>query len=95
MAITKKKEIALMTPEQLDSKYAEIKKDLMKLNMQRSSGTSPENPGMIKASRKAIARILTYKAQNKNKKVPEVKQEIKTAKKSGSSQSKKEVSRKK
>jgi|TARA_Y100000310_G_scaffold206646_1_gene207068 ribosomal protein L29 len=68
MAIENKKEMARMSSEQLTQKYGELKKELMKLNMQRASGTPPENPGMIKATKKAIARINTFMTQRKNTK---------------------------
>tara|TARA_Y100000310_G_scaffold288785_1_gene314750 strand:+ start:86 stop:397 length:312 start_codon:yes stop_codon:yes gene_type:complete len=65
MAINTKKEMAMMSTEQLTNKYGELKKELMKLNMQRASGTPPENPGMIKSTRKAIARINTFMTQKR------------------------------
>ena len=65
MAIENKKEMARMSSEQLTQKYGELKKELMKLNMQRASGTPPENPGMIKSTRKAIARINTFMTQKR------------------------------
>lgn len=66
MTVMKSKELAKMTIEQLDKQYVDLRKELMKLNMQRSSGTPPENPGMVKATRKAIARIHTFKTQKMN-----------------------------
>ena len=68
MAVTKNKELAQMDIPQLKVKYAELKKELIKLNMQRASGTPPENPGMVKATRKAITRINTYISQKENTK---------------------------
>ncbi len=72
MVVTKAKELSKMTIEQLDKQYVDLRKELMKLNMQRSSGTPPENPGMVKVTRKAIARIHTYKTQ----KMKQAKEEI-------------------
>ena len=65
MAKVTNKELAGMSVDQLKEKYIELKKELMKLNMQRATGTPPENPGMIRASRKSIARINTYLTQKK------------------------------
>lgn len=67
MTLAKKKEIAKMTIDQLDKQYTDLRKELMKLNMQKSSGTPPENPGLVRATRKAIARIHTFRTQKKNK----------------------------
>ena len=57
MATIKKQDLAQMNIEQLNAKSTELKKELMKLNMQRSTGTPPENPGMVRATKRAIARI--------------------------------------
>ncbi|MBT3865992.1 50S ribosomal protein L29 [Candidatus Woesearchaeota archaeon] len=88
MALAKKKELAKMTIEQLDKQYTDLRKELMKLNMQKSSGTPPENPGLVKATRKAIARIHTFKTQKKN-------QPKEVVKKSNSKTIKKEEKKKK
>ena len=107
MAIENKKEMARMSSEQLTQKYGELKKELMKLNMQRASGTPPENPGMIKSTRKAIARINTFMAQREKgtkikEKTTEKKETTKTTKKvvkkvvkKAIKKSKKEVKKKK
>ncbi len=87
MTIAKRKELAQMTLDQLDKQYSDLRKELMKLNMQKSSGTPPENPGLVRATRKAIARINTYKAQKK-------KQPKEVVKKSSSKTIKKEEKRK-
>ncbi len=73
MAKLSNKELSQMSVEQLKEKYIEIKKELMKLNMQRATGTPPENPGMIRASRRSIARINTYLTQKNIAKTKEVK----------------------
>jgi len=85
MATIKKQDLAQMNIEQLNAKSTELKKELMKLNMQRSTGTPPENPGMVRATKRAIARINTY-----------ITQKEKTAKKESQSKktTKKEVSKK-
>ena len=55
----KNKEIKNLSKAELEEKLAEIRKQLMKDNTQASSGTIPKNPGMIKANKKTIAKILT------------------------------------
>ncbi len=56
-------ELRKMGEKQFESKLVELRKDLMKLNAQRASGTPPENPGRIKVIKKTIARILTFSNQ--------------------------------
>ena len=53
-------ELKQMNKEQLTTKLVDLRKDLMKLNTQRSTKTVPENPGNIKRIRRNIARILTF-----------------------------------
>ncbi len=59
----KGKEFAKMTAEELEKRLDELKKEVIKQNAQRSSGTNLKNPGQLKTVRKNIARILTI--QNK------------------------------
>lgn len=56
----KKKELKLMSKEDLNSKLEELKKELMKSNTQVATGTTPKSPGQIKQQKKNIARILTF-----------------------------------
>ena len=58
--MVKKKELKQLNKEALNSKIEELKKDLMKINAQRSSGSSIEKPGRIKHIKRTIARIMTY-----------------------------------
>ena len=58
--MVKKKELKQLDYQALKSKLEELKKDLMKINAQRSSKSAIENPGRIKHIRKTIARIITY-----------------------------------
>ncbi len=64
MSIIKKSEIAQMNNEQVQSKVKELKKEMMKINAQRSSKTVPENPGRVKEVRRTIARLLTKSHKN-------------------------------
>ena len=45
---------------EIKSKLEDLKKDLIKINTQRFSGSSVENPGRIKHIKRTIARIKTY-----------------------------------
>ena len=65
----KKLELKQKSNEDLKKNLNELRRDLMKLNAQRSTGTIPENPGNIKKFRRTIARINTIL----NNKQPEVK----------------------
>jgi len=56
----KKLELKQLSKEQLNEKLVSLRKDLMKLNMQRSTKTIPENPSNIKNLRRNIARIMTF-----------------------------------
>ncbi len=56
----KKLELKQLSEEQLKEKLVSLRKDLMKLNMQRSTKTIPENPSNIKNIRRNIARIMTF-----------------------------------
>lgn len=67
MALIRKNEFRKMTEAQLKEKLTELKKELMKINTQRSSGTTPENPGKIKLIKKTIATILMVLHQKETK----------------------------
>ena len=53
------KEIRATSIEDLDGKLIELKKELIKINAQVATGTTPKSPGQIKQIKKTIARILT------------------------------------
>jgi len=57
--MSKFKEFEDMEKEELKTRLAELKKELIKLNAQVATGTNPKNPGQIKQLKKSIARILT------------------------------------
>ena len=61
----KARELRKMTIEQLESKFLDVRKDLLKVNAQIASGTVPENPGNVKNMKKTSARILTVIHQKK------------------------------
>ncbi|MEA2036386.1 MAG: 50S ribosomal protein L29 [Nanoarchaeota archaeon] len=62
----KAKEIRLMSKQDLNVKFEELKKELVKLNAQISTGTTPKSPGQVKQVKKNIARILTILNEKKS-----------------------------
>ena len=62
----KAKEIRSMGKEDLKAKLEELKKELMKVNTQISTGTTPKSPGQVKQIKKNIARILTIIHEKNN-----------------------------
>ena len=48
-----------MSKEEIKAKILELKKELIKLNAQVATGTTPKNPMQIRTSKKYIARLLT------------------------------------
>ena len=62
------KEIQGMSKEELDNKLEELKKELMKINAQIATGTTPKSPGNVTQIKKTIARISTIKKQEVKKK---------------------------
>ena len=63
MAILRSKEVRKLSDKDFESKFAEIRKELLKLRAQKSAGSTPENPGKIRALRRTIARMVTIKKQ--------------------------------
>lgn len=68
MKKTKAKELKNLEKSQLEGKLTEAKKELLKLNAKIATKIVPENPGSIKQIKKTIAKILTFKKQQKNNK---------------------------
>ncbi|MFH1063475.1 MAG: 50S ribosomal protein L29 [Candidatus Woesearchaeota archaeon] len=48
-----------MSKEELRAKALELRKELIKLNAQKATGTTSKNPLQIKTTKKNIARLLT------------------------------------
>ncbi len=48
-----------MSKEELHAKILELRKELIKLNAQTATGTTPKNPMQIRTNKKYIARIMT------------------------------------
>ena len=61
MAVIRYKELLKLNDEEINKRLIELKKELMKLKAQVARGTPAENPGKIRALKRAIARILTFK----------------------------------
>jgi ribosomal protein L29 len=59
----KAKELRLLSESELVSKEAELRKTLMKLYGQVSTGTPPKNPGEIRQSKRTLAQILTLRGE--------------------------------
>ena len=66
MALIKKSEFKKMDKKQLLDKKVEIQKEMIKVNAQLSTKTTPENPGRIREMKKTIARINTMLTQISN-----------------------------
>lgn len=69
----KRKELMELDKSEYQNKLEEFKKELVKLNAQASTGTAMKNPGMLKQTKKNIARILTLMNQNKQNNAGESK----------------------
>jgi len=61
------KELSAMNEEDLNKKIIEAKKELIKLNSQVASGTTPKSPSQVRQLKRTVAKILTILNQNKNK----------------------------
>ena len=55
----KNKDIKSKSKEELESQVQELRKELIKLNTQVATGTTLKNPGLVKNTKKNIARLLT------------------------------------
>jgi len=66
----KKKELRKLPTSELKTQLDNLRKELIKENAQVASGTTPKNPGNLKAIKKTVSRILTLiheKEENKKK----------------------------
>ncbi|MBI2663545.1 50S ribosomal protein L29 [Candidatus Woesearchaeota archaeon] len=59
MAIIRRKELKNMNEGQINQKLNDLKKELMRINTQKSTGTNIENPGRVKELKRTIAKLLT------------------------------------
>jgi len=65
MAILKASEIREMSIQEMKEKIVELKKELMKENVNKAIGGAPSNPGRVKELKRTIARILTIMNEKK------------------------------
>ncbi len=65
----KAKELRVLSEPELAAKEQELRKNLLKLYGQVSTGTPPKNPGEIRRSKRTLAQILTIR--NEKSKKPE------------------------
>ncbi len=63
----KSKEFQNLSTEEIKSRINELRKELMKENVQVYSGTAPPNPGRLKQIKKNIARLLSITKQKEVK----------------------------
>jgi large subunit ribosomal protein L29 len=59
------KDIANMSDADRKKTVSESKAELIKLNGQVATGTTPKSPGKIKQLKKTIAQVLTFENQQK------------------------------
>ena len=57
------KELKSLSAEELNSRAEEIKKEILKLNVQANSGANTASPGKLRLNKKNIARIQTLLKQ--------------------------------
>jgi len=61
------KELSTMSVDDLNKKMIELKKELIKLNSQVASGTTPKSPSQIRQIKRTVAQILTLLNKQKTK----------------------------
>ena len=88
--MVKKYELKEMDQNKLKERLVDLRKELIRLNAQVSTGTTPENPGNLKNIKRNIARILTYIHTKKFEVKKETKKFIKEEKKEIKTKSKEE-----
>jgi ribosomal protein L29 len=82
----KQKEIFVLPTDELLKRKEDARFELMKLNSQVATGTTPKSPGQIRLLRRTLARIEFVMAQRTKqpaKEAPKEKQESKSAIKKG------------
>ena len=55
----KTKDIHALSVEDIEKRMSEARRELMKLNAQIASGTTPSSPGQVKQLKKTIAKLAT------------------------------------
>lgn len=90
----KVKDIRSMDIESLKKKLEDLRKDMVKINAQVAIGTTPKNPGQVKAIKKTIAKIITIINEKKSDKIEKTDIKEKMNKKEKNRTTKKEVEKK-
>ena len=62
------KEVRELKDNELKDKLTELQKELMKQYAQVAMGTPPKSPGLIRKSKKAVARMMTVQRERELKK---------------------------
>lgn len=81
MASIKKNQLKELTIDTANKKLAELRMELMKLNAKVAIGTNIESPGMIKSTKRNIAKLLTIINSLKKTKGDNVKKKEENKKK--------------
>jgi len=53
------KEMRQLSNEDLNSKIAELKKEILKINAQVATGTQIQNPAQLRQNKRSVAKLLT------------------------------------
>lgn len=76
MSTKKIKELRGLSENELNKRLEELRKELIKLNAQVGTGTTPKSPGLIKNTKKSIAMILTLLRKKELERLEAGKQEM-------------------
>ena len=68
MTLINKKELRTINISDLKNKLIELERELMKYNAQIAIGTVPKSPGLVKDTKKAIAKIKTILKEKEDQK---------------------------
>ncbi|MBU0536383.1 MAG: 50S ribosomal protein L29 [Nanoarchaeota archaeon] len=63
MPAKKMKELKSLSEKDLRKKLSDLRKEMIKLNAQVATGTTPKSPGLIRGTKRTIAMILTLLRQ--------------------------------
>ena len=58
MAILRRSELKQLDGKKIQEKLKELRDRMIKVNFQRSTKTTPDNPGQIKETKRTIAKLL-------------------------------------
>ena len=57
------KELRSLTQKEIEARMVDLRKEMIKVNAQAATGTTPKNPYQIRNSKRTIARILTFRRE--------------------------------